>query len=826
MNNSENNDNHEIEEKSEEFTGEWNPNIRQRERGRTSSSTDFMEAPQARQTRKVKEERSEKIERINKIDKSQQRSAGIHSIKPVVALLVIVCVLTGTIYGGNILISHFKDGLAMEDGLATENGLATEDAAIKGKGEQEFKSINTEEEVVSMDAPRASINGITVDFGEFGLDREQTMKVEKGAISEPEAGVRIQTYDISLEDQEEFDDVVTITLPYDQEYTQEGMEAESVCAKYYNEETGEYESIPYTVNAEENTVEITTTHFSKYSLFEVKNSYTRYAYITGTDMNRMALEDAQDIVNEFIEAGGVPGDKALEVGYNFLSESINLTSKTNTFLTLGGQLDSKFCETLDTSTRWLGLVTACVNLAVGYSSAETEEEMRKTILNAYKDLMYSSVDFLGSSVVQVQFVAVYVVDYRLNQFMTGTIEQKRVELRDVYDYYNEKFQPMSSVDWYKKFVKIYNANKDDSVAAKRLMDEEIDRYVNKFWTIDQDTLWLEVMADSNYKRMPYPNSDDMDYLKKECKQNLMQSLTAVFSRLETYVIQKIKEDYCKKLNEIKKELNTMVTFKIVDDQVSGDTSSRYTGYTVTFSPLNDNVSANHWSGKMKEDGLLQTKFTVLAYIQAGAPDEILLFEPGTDISSGDPEVTKSFQVSMPETVVKLSASTKEVAETISKLISTSRLEKDRTVSNMTEPFAQMFEQTAEIKVTSSGNNINFSVPAVSYTLNDGYDRQEITVSGISFHGTYDKDEKLTGKLDNVETIITVKDTRITYDKVEYSYTAKIKLSNIVFQRGGMGLDKIEIKYDIDGTSEITYYNGDQETKNLSQQSDSILFDYK
>lgn len=599
----------------EENNREWRPNLRpiKAEKGVESSPKDFRQFPEARKP-----------------------AAKLRVMKPVVVLILILCIVSSTIIGVNWYINN----------PSYKSASGTSNVKTMGK-------LKKEEIVVKEDSPIVTINGIKVDFGKFNIEGNKTLTVTKEPVIEHEEGVRISTYDIKLEDKKEFSDVVTISLPYDSKYTEEGFEEKSVCAKYYNEETKEYESIPYTVNTKNKTLDITTTHFSKYSVFETKNSYTRMAYVTSAGIGNIALKDAQEILKEYIEKGGVPGDKALETGYTFVTDSLNLASKTNTFMTLGGQLDSKFCENLDKSTRWLGLAAACVNLAVGYSNAETNEETRKAVTNAYKDMMYSTVDFLGSSAVQVQFVAVFVVDYRLNQFMTGTIDQKRLEFTDVYNYYNKKYQPMTSKQWYNKFKNIYTQNKNDVKTAQKLMDEEIDNYVNKFWTIDQDKLWLDVLADTKYKRMPYPNSDDIEYLKKECKQNLMQSLTAVFNRLELYITEQIKADYYKRLDALQKELNTVVTFKIVDDKVKGDEASQYTDYTVRFSPLSNMAKVKNWTGVMSKSGLLTTKFTVLGYMQSGSPNEIQFFKPGDDPDTRKPEITMKFKISMPETVVAI-----------------------------------------------------------------------------------------------------------------------------------------------------------------------------
>ena len=151
--------------------------------------------------------------------------------------------------------------------------------------------------------------------------------------------------------------------------------------------------------------------------------------------------------------------------------------------------------------------------------------------------------------------------------------------------------------------------------------------------------------------MPYPNSDDIVKLEAECKQNLMQFLTPVFTRLEMYCIQQIKADYYKQLDELKKELNTVVQVKIVDDKVSENEVSQYAGYTVRFAPLSSEADPKNWTGVMKDSGIIQTKFTVLGHIQSGLPNEVRLYKPGDDPDTDEPEQKIKFKVQMPETVI-------------------------------------------------------------------------------------------------------------------------------------------------------------------------------
>ena len=141
-------------------------------------------------------------------------------------------------------------------------------------------------------------DGITVDVGDFVLDGEAELTVAKQPVEEhKEEGYKIEAYDISLGDMHELNDFITIRIPYDTGFCEEGPDpARCVGAKYKNETTGEWEDVLFEFVADTAAIEIYTDHLSTYGAFYVENEGKRSAYISkgsdqGIDMNQTTAID-------------------------------------------------------------------------------------------------------------------------------------------------------------------------------------------------------------------------------------------------------------------------------------------------------------------------------------------------------------------------------------------------------------------------------------------------------------------------------------------------------------------------------------------------------
>ena len=138
-------------------------------------------------------------------------------------------------------------------------------------------------------------NGVSVELGDYVLDGEAELTVAKLPVEEnKDEGYKIEAYDFKLGEMSELSDFITLRIPYDTAYCEDGQDpAKCVGAKYKNETTGEWEDVLFEVDAASNELIIYTDHLSIFGVFHVKNEATQcqitsiYADFTGSTNSSM-----------------------------------------------------------------------------------------------------------------------------------------------------------------------------------------------------------------------------------------------------------------------------------------------------------------------------------------------------------------------------------------------------------------------------------------------------------------------------------------------------------------------------------------------------------
>ena len=509
--------------------------------------------------------------------------------------------------------------------------------------EKDYK-VKAQTAKVTEEQPAASFDGAVIDFGIFNIDGEQEVSYKALPVKEDkENGVRVTAYDFTLSGRRTFDDVVTITLPY-----KSGYAPDSVGARYYNDQTAEWESVPYEVDAQNNVVRIFTTHLSTYGVFEVDNEKTRAAYITHVYRTAQTIppELARAILEEYTQTGA-PGPSSFEAGLEITNGISGLSSAYLTTTTLGGAYGSELRLQFNQLATYAGVALAVVQLA---SDLYTGKENRETATNLTRNIIFSGVSLAGTAAMQLAFVGVYVIDYSLTSFGKAAVQAKLDNIDRVYRYYNENENKRSLKQWRQIFIDIYNQNPNDPNRAKELMDEAIDSYCNAFW--DYPNL-DEIAGVAGYKTLSWPSPSDIELLTKNYKHDLIDRLYPVFTSLRNYVVQQINDEYNKRLDSLQRFLNQRVDITITEKLEQGQ-KPRYAGYTIRFAPLAGDADARYWTGKLGKDGSITTFFTRLGHLQCGSPDTIELYEPGDIPGVDKPILSVPFEVQIPKTTVILS----------------------------------------------------------------------------------------------------------------------------------------------------------------------------
>lgn len=523
-------------------------------------------------------------------------------------------------------------------------------------------------------------NGVSVELG-----GETELTVAKQPVEEnKDEGYKIEAYDFKLGDMTELSDFITLRIPYDTAYCEDGQDpAKCVGAKYKNETTGEWEDVLFEVDAASNELIIYTDHLSTFGVFHVKNEGKRSAKITNiyADFTGIDQQQAMETLREYVAGGGADGEEAaglaaqLLMGYNgFLGgvagaagETGFATDLTGTILNMASlgspTFDTALADSAYKKLNKLGKVAAAVKIgAVMLSTEQTDADT----LGLYKDTAMLALSYGESAAWGLATSGLFIFDYTISSMFEQGMAMKMDKIDEVYVYFNDQFsgtldggngwKARSLKDWRQVLIDITEANPNEA-DAKAAIEAEIDRYALYFWTLgdmEKAAVVTDIKDKSNKGSVtvPDPTQAEIETLVGAYKAQLYERLYPVTQSVSVYMQRKAEAAYLTALNEVKAFFNQTITFNIVEDVPDGD-KSQYDGYALRFAPLSENAVKESWSGTMKGAGGASTKFTLLGYVQAGCPKELQLFKPGDDPESDELELTLGFKLSAPVTEVKL-----------------------------------------------------------------------------------------------------------------------------------------------------------------------------
>lgn len=518
---------------------------------------------------------------------------------------------------------------------------------------------------VSPESPSASAHGVTIQFGEYALDGDETLKIRQlPEKTDKNNGVKVTAYDFELGDQTNFDDVITIAIPYDAKYAEAGAESECIGAKYYNQTTGEWEGVYYEVDTENRQVLIHTTHLSTYGVFQVKNENTRKAYITDVYAiaGLMNTGKSFEVIKELAEQGQ-PGNAAFEAGFEAVNSAVGNTGTALTAITLGGQYEGALADALGKGSQHLGLALAAVQTCYDFTYNFSDDQGKlSTLSNLVKNVANNAVGYFGSATLQVGFAAIAVFDVVLSEVQSDMMELKLENLGGVYQYYNDVEAPRSNKEWRAIFIKALRENANDPEAAQQQINQEIDSFCDRFWSLDYGKVKeIAGVSGLKYSFDERQWTKDREVLTAQYREYLLNRLQAPMTSARNYLLSQATEqaqrEFEKQLRALQGELNKTVKVQIIE-QPEEDGEYQYEGYTVRFAPLSSSANVKNWTGKMPKGGEMNTSFTVIGHMQSGAPSRVELYKPGEDTSV----LTVPFKVSYPTTTILLSSSGEDEPE--------------------------------------------------------------------------------------------------------------------------------------------------------------------
>ena len=503
----------------------------------------------------------------------------------------------------------------------------------------------------------------SIDFG-YEL-KEEDFTIQK-IIPEEIEDVEIFAYDFKLSSGQP-ESSIEISIPYNDKGLTEEEERLSVCGKYYNEETKEWEDVFYTLDTKNNVVNIITNHLSTYGVFKVTNPEKRNAYISEVNVfaSYMSKEKALNLIETYSnKESGWQEDVISSTLEAFGGlEMFEVTSVAG-LITLGGAYDSYVSKAFNNSISNLGMATACTQLI--YDAYSNGFDSKNTAISAAKTALGIAINMASPSI-QLAYIGVGFIDYALTDVSTFAVSNKYNSTKNMYDaYYKRNGVKREIKDWVKLFEKMYKDNKTNPDLAIESMQKEIDRYVKEYWEVsayDYES-WIDSYdKNGNLSKYPWPEKEHRENISNIHKQNLLLYLRSAIKIISRNIYLDALEAMREEYNKVASYYNKKYTVNIIENVKKGK-SATWDGYYARFSPLPDSVESRSWTVKLDESGSGKITFTLLGHINANFPMKINLYKDGTAIETG--EISKTLTLkefsSNSQTIYLTSRNIEEVEE--------------------------------------------------------------------------------------------------------------------------------------------------------------------
>ncbi|WP_341876413.1 hypothetical protein [Defluviitalea saccharophila] len=583
-----------------------------------------------------------------------------------------------------------------------------------------------------------SEDGAAIDFGCL-LEAGEELTIQKVSPASIDSDVEIYAYDFKLSSGQP-EGVVELTIPYDDAGLEADEEILSVCGKYLNEETKQWEDVLYTVDAEANKVHILTDHLSTYSVFKVTNAGKRSEYISDVNVYAayMTTKQAEQLLKTYAEQGVSWQEDVISAFLN-ANNSLPMFAETNipTLVSLGGAYDDIITEPFGNALTVLGIATSCTQFAYdaysnGLTSKETSISGMKTVLNLGLNLASSQKYLLDSF--QVAYMGVGVIDIALTDVMNFAIDTKYESTKNMYDAYYARPENKRRVkDWYDLFKKIYKENKSAPQTALDKMQSEIDNYVNKYWEVaasDWDS-WIDAY-DKNGKlsKYPWPSESDRKKISNNYKAEIYEYLQVMFQSLSRDMYFDALTQREKEYEELAALLNREYTLNFREDY---DTEkAKWANAYVKLAPLSDKTTAKEWTIRLDDEANGQMKFTLGAHETARFPMKVEFYKTEKDLEEGKVALSaklKPFVKTEMEVILNTKTNKVDYSGTYTGVMNVTETGKDIDVTTVVT-FEKDFGDGSYYKIVCSNNETQSTYINGSYFVR--WSTGEANIAGAKF----------------------------------------------------------------------------------------------
>lgn len=455
------------------------------------------------------------------------------------------------------------------------------------------------------------VNGVTVDLGEFAefiIDEETELAVEKLPDERDENDEwKIEAYDITLGDLTELGLYITIRIPYDASFCDEGEDpANCVGALYKNEETGEWENVLFEVDAEAGEVVILTDHLSTYGAFMVRDEGSRYAHVYGISASVYMIDELQAIaaLREQVEKEGAYWRETARLGAGLFAQNISsitnlefrephramltrTTSDATTVETILGALEDAInvstlgdladsADSAATSVAYgvfnqlalLGRFASGVKIGSIIMNRDRKDE---DILELYKEVAKFLIRQSTSKALGIACFAVSILDYSISKLFEVSIARKKEDVNQVYLHFNDYYQGgrlsaspagpankrdakldgcwsgRSNKEWRDVMIEILEEHAGDEEAILAELEAEVDWFCSFFWRLDQRD-WAFV-ADDMPSRASIRGDVQLTELTEREKTELTKEYKEYLNRRLQAVIQSAEIEMIRRTEE-------------------------------------------------------------------------------------------------------------------------------------------------------------------------------------------------------------------------------------------------------------------------------------
>jgi hypothetical protein len=584
----------------------------------------------------------------------------------------------------------------------------------------------------------ASEDGAAIDFGCL-LEAGEELTIQKVSPTSIDSDVEIYAYDFKLSSGQP-EGTVELTIPYDDAGLGADEELLSVCGKYLNEQSGQWEDVLYTVDAEANKVHILTDHLSTYSVFKVTNAGKRSEYISDVNVYAayMTTKQAEQLLKTYAEQGVSWQEDVISAFLN-ANSSLPMFAETNipTLVSLGGAYDDIITEPFGNALTVLGIATSCTQFAYdaysnGLTSKETSISGMKTVLNLGLNLASSQKYLLDSF--QVAYVGVGVIDIALTDVMNFAIDTKYESTKNMYDAYYARPENKRRVkDWYDLFKKIYEENKSAPQTALDKMQSEIDNYVNKYWEVaasDWDS-WIDAYEkNGKLSKYPWPSESDRKKISSNYKAEIYDYLQVMFQSLSRDMYFDALTQREKEYKELAALLNRVYTLNFREDY---DTEkAKWANAYVKLAPLSDKTTAKEWTIRLDDEANGQMKFTLGAHETARFPMKVEFYKTEKDLEEGKVALSaklKPFVKTEMEVILNTKTNKVDYSGTYTGVMNVTETGKDIDVTTVVT-FEKDFGDGSYYKIVCSNNETQSTYINGSYFVR--WSTGEANIAGAKF----------------------------------------------------------------------------------------------